>query len=316
METCLETYEVQKARIPSIFAPLLEKHVRAVRTKINKGLMDICWNSLIQGKYFKGISEALDNLKRIIDEVIDMKEQRIDALLAKIANHELIILPPEKSIKVNEFVDFIKQQTVPGASLLEKYSQSIEDAIHNLIAVFVKYEGGEEVPADFSIDCRYKIPEVNNAKSEVSVEDGDLKQKETNFELNCREVIHYFKNRCLEKITFCLKQSLEVIKKRVMYSKNAKDSGTVPLFLIDINLAIPHVTYAPSLDELQQVLNKAARYIVETGKSITAWGQHRIEEVEVEDENGEKKLIVQDVPADQFLNWYPVIQVLSLMSIY
>ena len=40
-------------------------------------------------------------LKRIIDEVIDLKEQRIDTLLNKIASHELINLPGDKSIKVS-----------------------------------------------------------------------------------------------------------------------------------------------------------------------------------------------------------------------
>ena len=62
--------------------------------------MDICWNSLIQQRYFDGINESLSVLKRIIDEVIDLKEQRIDTLLNKIASHELINLPGDKSIKV------------------------------------------------------------------------------------------------------------------------------------------------------------------------------------------------------------------------
>ena len=63
--------------------------------------MDICWNSLIQQRYFDGINESLSVLKRIIDEVIDLKEQRIDTLLNKIASHELINLPGDKSIKVS-----------------------------------------------------------------------------------------------------------------------------------------------------------------------------------------------------------------------
>ena len=91
--------------------------------KISKGLIYICWNSLIQDKYFNGIAEGLANLKRIIDEVIDLKEQRIDVLLEKIASYELITLPGDKSIKVNDFIEFIKKQTSSGAVVLEKYSQ-------------------------------------------------------------------------------------------------------------------------------------------------------------------------------------------------
>ena len=136
----------------------------------------------------------------------------------------------------------------------------------------------------------------------------EAEKRENDFEQYCREVITYFKNRCLEKITFCLKQSLEIIKRRVLTSKNAKDDKT-PLFCVDINLAIPHVTFSPSLDELQQVLNKAARYIVETGKSITAWSQHRIHYVDVVDEYGEvtgRK--VENIAPENLQNWFPIIQ--------
>ena len=131
--------------------------------------MDICWNSLIQQRYFDGINESLSMLKRIIDEVIDLKEQRIDTLLNKIASHELINLPGDKSIKVSslpvsptsdqlpeiqfyfqvaEFIDFIQQQTVAGAKLLEKNSQAIEDAIHDLIKVTDPFHAFR--PIDFS----------------------------------------------------------------------------------------------------------------------------------------------------------------------
>lgn len=78
--------------------------------------------------------------------------------------------------------------------------------------------------------------------------------------------------------------------------------------MIDINLAIPHVQFVPSLDELQQVLNKAARYIVETGKSITAWGQHRIHKITKLNEYGEEVEVVEDIPSENLQNWYPVIQ--------
>ena len=78
--------------------------------------------------------------------------------------------------------------------------------------------------------------------------------------------------------------------------------------MIDINLAIPHVQFVPSLDELQQVLNKAARYIVETGKSITAWGQHRIHLVTKLNEYGDETEVVEDIPSENLQNWYPVIQ--------
>ena len=80
--------------------------------------MDICWNSLIQQRYFDGINESLAILKRIIDEVIDLKEQRIDTLLNKIASHELINLPGDKSIKVRSRSSSLHFRFSSGSSIM------------------------------------------------------------------------------------------------------------------------------------------------------------------------------------------------------
>ena len=64
----------------------------------------------------KGINESLSMLKRIIDEVIDLKEQRIDTLLNKIASHELINLPGDKSIKVSSLP--VDSTTLPSSGQL------------------------------------------------------------------------------------------------------------------------------------------------------------------------------------------------------
>ena len=144
--------------------------------------------------------------------------------------------------------------------MLEKNSQAIEDAIHDLIKVsfklslfvippyfhrkifeslgesknfqvFVSHEDPADVPADFSIDIRQTIAAAPTAANS-NASNLDEEKKESVFEQNCREVIQYFKNRCLEKITFCLKQSLEIIKKRVMSSKNTKDSSIQETFIL------------------------------------------------------------------------------------
>ena len=59
MESLLKTYEEQKARIPPIFQPLMEGHIREVHQKISKGLIYICWNSLIQDKFFQELFQHL-----------------------------------------------------------------------------------------------------------------------------------------------------------------------------------------------------------------------------------------------------------------
>ena len=128
-----------------------------------------------------------------------------------------------------------------------------------MIAVFVSHANPDTVPPSFSIDIRYKLADKSGDEVQDDSASVDLPEKrENDFEQYCRDVVTFFKNRCLEKITFCLKKSLEIIKRRVLTSKNSKDDKT-PLFCLDINLAIPNVDFSPSLDALEQVLNKVKR---------------------------------------------------------
>ena len=100
MEDVLDRFNSQKGRIPPIFMPLLENHIKKVRLGINRGLIDIAWNSLIHERYFTGVSNDLNELTSIIDEIIDLKEQRIDTLLNDLADLELISLPTNRTFKV------------------------------------------------------------------------------------------------------------------------------------------------------------------------------------------------------------------------
>ena len=101
MEDILTRFSTQKNRIPPIFMPLFEPHITKVRNGINKGLIDVAWNSLIHERYFEGVNKSLDELTRIVNEIMDLKEQRIDGILDEVANMEVIDLPTTQSFKVN-----------------------------------------------------------------------------------------------------------------------------------------------------------------------------------------------------------------------
>jgi hypothetical protein len=93
-----------------------------------------------------------------------------------------------------------------------------------------------------------------------------------------------------------------------MTSKQPQKELTTPLFSIDVNLSIPNVVLSPPLDELQQVLNKAARYIVEASKSVKAWGQHRVHLVDHEDELGNRSQSIEPIAKENLESWYSIIQ--------
>ncbi|PIK45719.1 hypothetical protein BSL78_17425 [Apostichopus japonicus] len=56
-------------------------------------------------------------------------------------------------------------------------------------------------------------------------------------------------------------------------SRRAKRNS--PLFKVDITLAIPQVVMQPSLDDLQQALNRATVCVFEVSRGVAQWGQKR-----------------------------------------
>ena len=72
-EDILTRFTDLKKRIPPIFMPLMENHISKVTFCLKKGLLNVCWNSLIHKRFFDEVDAALDELARIIDEVIDLK---------------------------------------------------------------------------------------------------------------------------------------------------------------------------------------------------------------------------------------------------
>lgn len=60
-----------------------------------------------------------------------------------------------------------------------------------------------------------------------------------------------------------------------------KKKGAYPIIRTNINLSIPNIIMTPSLDEVQQTLNKAVDSIVKVLKGVQHWSKERISKVGV-----------------------------------
>lgn len=72
------------------------------------------------------------------------------------------------------------------------------------------------------------------------------------------------------------KFTLDAIKRRLQTSNkyttdDLKEEPKPPLFCADITLLIPNIVVKPSIDELQQALNKAVQTILKMSKDIPQW---------------------------------------------
>lgn len=65
------------------------------------------------------------------------------------------------------------------------------------------------------------------------------------------------------------------------HTMSKQKKGSHPIIRTNINLSIPNIIMTPSLEEVQQTLNKAVDCIVKVMKGVRQWNKERISKVGV-----------------------------------
>lgn len=63
------------------------------------------------------------------------------------------------------------------------------------------------------------------------------------------------------------------------HNTSKQEKSAHPIIRTSINLSIPNIIMTPSLDEVQQTLNKAVDSIVKVMKGVGQWSKERISKV-------------------------------------
>lgn len=88
-------------------------------------------------------------------------------------------------------------------------------------------------------------------------------------------------HRNLEALVKSARISLDTLRRRISVSSmiNYGDGDTkkdqVPAFKANLILAIPNIEMRPTLDDIQQTVNKVAQIQISVFKSIPLWGQNQ-----------------------------------------
>ena len=96
------------------------------------------------------------------------------------------------------------------------------------------------------------------------------------------ELLNYYNHQNLEALNKVIRSTLDAIRKRIhatatiLYKErtqqNLEETGSLaPFFYSDFVLKIPNVSMSPSLDEIQQAINKCTNVILSITKNITMW---------------------------------------------
>ncbi|XP_006824996.1 dynein axonemal heavy chain 8-like, partial [Saccoglossus kowalevskii] len=285
-----------------IFMPLMTNFIKRIDIALNPALTLLSWTSLNLDSYFANVQSAMRELSLLNKRVNDIRETRIDSVLKEMSQTMLCELPEDNPWTINEWLKTFQSHTESCAKTLDAMSKKIEEAVDELIELFLSVRlQHTAVSKTKDVSCDV-IPNEEELESEddtssnvelasamsLTAEEEQLLQEE------CQELVMHFNHKNLEALLKASKGSLDIIKKRVYCTSAVSRRTTMgysapprkevkgnALFKADIKLCIPNVVMQPSLDDIQLALNKAAAFVVEVNRGVAQWGQNRYKDPEV-----------------------------------
>lgn len=253
----LSEYDKVISKIIPVTAMVLRPQFRDMEYKLRPGMITLTWTSMNIDAYKAHIHVGLRKLEELVANINDIIENRIEKNLKIVSKTLLVDLPDAESFTVEEFVRMQEKHIAKQSTLLQGKNLEIEFAVRDLIKTIQSYR------LDGHVDAV------------VDDEIGKLKKHYNHF--------------MYQALLHCAKNSMNALKKRigsrpvvadpaetVATSKKGGKGKTaevvvLPFFEVDIQLAAPVVALHPSLDEIQECINRSAQAILRCFKTVKDW---------------------------------------------
>uniref|UniRef100_A0A8C0EXI2 Dynein axonemal heavy chain 8 n=1 Tax=Bubo bubo TaxID=30461 RepID=A0A8C0EXI2_BUBBB len=293
LEGLLQRYEDLCQETPMIFVNLMAPKMKKMEAVLRQGLTMLTWSSVTLESFFQEADQVLCIFKQFLKQINDLNEVRIDLILKEISNTLLIILPVDGPIKVEDMLTSNEAYARECAELLNHKSMHIEDAVQELISVFEK---NYEIDYSKETSEKHVLPVFGNNEEEREKKTsaalrGDCSKgddKEDEFKKKCKEIVAYFSHQLLDSLQKATRLSLDSLKKRIFVSNKPEE---VASFLkAEVHLAIPNVVIVPSLDNIQQAINRVIQLILEVSRGVAQWGQRHLQKSSLKAESGTRQV--------------------------
>eukprot|EP00960_Hanusia_phi_P046745 758011-Hanusia_phi.AAC.1 len=235
----LYEYERVTKLVVPIVRPLLKVHIADLESTLQPGMVLLTWHSMNIEGFLDRIHVALNRFEDLVRGINDIVENRIERNLKIISRSLLVDLPTNESFTLEQFIMLqektIKLRTIMIQSKNDEIEQSLRDLINVVLA--------------FPLQTNQRIQE--NAMDSLW---------------------NHYANLVYVSVLRCTKQSFFALKRRLA----SKSQGGFlymerPFFDVDIELTNSIVTMNPSLDEIQNAVNRCALNILRTSKLIFQW---------------------------------------------
>ena len=235
-------YEEVMESIPKVARALMQPHVDDLERKVQPGMFILTWTSMNIDGYLHRIHRGLARLRELIKAVSDCIENRIDGNLKAMSKIQLVDLPTDRSFTFEEFIALQSKKMKGEGEFMRVRNVEVSRAVNDLVELIANFpRENTEVP----------LPEEE-----------------------AQELKAHYSKLMYEAILRAVKKSLHDLKERV----GSKSGGGFlfvqqPFFNVGVELTIPSVSLVPSLDEIQGVVNSAAKKVLLISQNLDAWGR-------------------------------------------
>ncbi|XP_078698147.1 dynein axonemal heavy chain 5-like [Branchiostoma floridae x Branchiostoma belcheri] len=268
----LSDYKKLTDSITPILQPLMKPVIGQIDDAIKPGLTMLSWTSLNIKQYIGEVYKVMEKVELLVKQVTDMLECRIDASLSDMSSTSLCELPEDEPISVEEFLQITEQTCAKAAVSLSTQSHLVETSVLELVELLKSFlREKDKVNLEDNYPCSHP--------------DARHKGQRCTECLPCVyfNLLTYFSQRNTDALVKCTRMTMDGIKKRLQspslkYATSPqlkRDDKRPPLFKADIVLSIPNIALKPSLDEIQNSLNKAVAVMMNVAKDIPVWGHTR-----------------------------------------
>ncbi|XP_077876201.1 dynein axonemal heavy chain 8 isoform X2 [Ictidomys tridecemlineatus] len=299
LQGLLQYYDDLCQEVPTVFVNLMTPKVKKVESVLRQGLTILTWSSLTLESFFQEVESVLDMFNQLLKKVNDMCEMHIDTVLKEIAKTVLISLPEDGATKVEDMLTLNETYTREWADILNHKSKHVEEAVRELILIFeqiyeVKSTGKAIKPVPehqkhVVFGSEMEEGESNDYESNL-VTEGDANDKEDEFKKECKEVFAFFSHQLLDSLQKATRLSLDTMKRRIFVARQVENMLTIPygrkrsediisFIKTEVHLAIPNVVMVPSLDDIQQAINRMIQLTLEVSRGVAHWGQQQVRHI-------------------------------------
>lgn len=237
----LNEYDRIVASVMPVTGMIFRPHFQDMEMKLRPGMVTLTWTSMNIDAYINQVHSGLQKLDALVNNINDIIENRIEKNLKIVSKTLLVDIPQVSSISMSDFVDAQQSHIRMQSVLLQSKNTEVQLAVDDLIDKIVSYR-------------------IEAHVSHVSQADID-------------KLRSHYNNFMYQALLHSAKNSMNSLKKRIA-SRGGCNILTLskPFFEVDIHLLGTNVTLSPSLDEIQECINRSAQAILSCYKDIIDWG--------------------------------------------